>query len=393
VIALFLAIVMMAVDGDSTCKDTAAAAANDSAPVTAAASDNTAGTKTAADRPAESAASTVSLSGMLALDEVCAEIEKQTGNRIIDYRQQLGQQSENPHFKLDVKNAPFWEAVDALLDSTKMTVHDYSGHDGLAIVNRGEDELPRRGRAAYVGPLRLEVERIVAERTPGLKTDHSLKLILAIAWEPRLTPLAITQRTAQLQAIDDQGHALPFADPQATLEAPVGVGGGPGAELVLQLNPPPRSVNAIASLKGTLNLALPGNMETFEFDQLTAAVQLDFKPIEQKKEVVTVRLDQIRKNNDVWEVLTHVSLDNAAQTIPFQQAGMTPNDAYILGPNHHRLDNAGYHFTRKTGNELGIVYQFDQLPENLTGYTFVYKGLSSVHLLPVDYELKNIPLP
>src|SRR5262249_4311795 len=143
----------------------------------------------------------------------------------------------------------------------------YSGKDGLAIINRPEEELPRQGRAAYIGPLRLEVSRIVAERDPGFKRQGMLKLNLAIAWEPRLAPVLVEQPLEQIEAIDDQGNKLEFAENEATLEAAV-EGGGTGVELLLPFVPPPRTTLAIRSLKGTLNVSLPGKVETFEFDDL-----------------------------------------------------------------------------------------------------------------------------
>jgi hypothetical protein len=369
VIALFLALVGMAVEADSSSADQTAAVST----------------------PAENVAATVSLSGMLTLDEVCAEIEKQTGNKIIDYRGHVGQNVVHPRFKLEIKNAPFWEAVDALLDSTNMTVYHYSGKDGLAIVNRTQDELPRRLRATYVGPLRLEVTRIIAQRQPGLKVPATLKLNLAIAWEPRLAPLMIAQPLAQLQAVDDQGHALKFDGAEALLEAPI-EGGGTGVELLFPFAPPPRTVNAIASLKGTLNVLLPGKVEAFEFDNLAAATQSRFQPRELKQQSATVFLDQVRKNNDVWEVLTRVRFDDVANSPESPRNWILQNEAFLVGPGHQRIENAGFHTTEKTGQELGVTYQFE-LPSDLAGYTFVYKTPTSMHPLPVPYELKNLTLP
>jgi hypothetical protein len=339
----------------------------------------------------ENAAATVSLSGMLTLEDVCTEIEKQTGNKIIDYRGHLQQKMTNPRFKLEIKNAPFWQAVDALLDSTHMTVYHYSGKDGLAIIDRPEDELPRRARGTYVGPLRFEVTRIVAERQPGLKQPGSLKLNLAIAWEPRLAPVAMVQPLNQLQAVLDNGQTLQFDGHEASLEAAID-GGGTGAELVFPFVPPPRSVSAISSLKGTVNVSLPGKVETFEFDKLTEASKPEFKPWEQSRDAVTVCLDRVRKNNDLWEVVTRVRFNNAENSLESHRNWILQNEAYLTGPDHNRVENAGFHNTVQTNTELGIVYQFE-LPAGVEGYTFVYKTPSSIHVLPVTYELKNLPLP
>ncbi|HZZ27752.1 MAG TPA: hypothetical protein VFE46_07055 [Pirellulales bacterium] len=368
-IALFLALI--------------AAATETAAP----ASDAAAGRQAAA----ENVAATVSLSGLLTLDDVCAEIERQTGNKITDYRGHVSQNITNPQFKLEIKNAPFWQAVDALLDSTKMTVYHYSGKDGLAIVNRAGDELPRSGRATYVGPLRLEVTRIIAQRQPALKTSGLLQLNLAIAWEPRLEPLMIVQPLTQIQAIDDQGHALKFDREEATLEAPI-EGGGTGVGLVFSFVPPPRSVNAIASLKGTLNVSLPGKVEAFEFDKLVDAAGPRVKPVEQKKGATAVSLDQVRKNNEIWEVLTRIRFDEASSPSDAQHNWIFQNEVYLLGPDHNRIDHAGFHTTERTGNEIGVIYQFE-LPGGMEGCTFVYRSPTSLHLLPVEYELKNLQLP
>jgi hypothetical protein len=336
--------------------------------------------------------STVSLSGMISLQEVCAEIEKQTGNKVIDYRDRLQQKASNPRFKLEIKNAPFWQAVDALLDSTQMTVYHYSGKDGLAIIERPQDELPRRVRAIYVGPLRLEVTRLIEDRQPGLKKPGSLKINLAVAWEPRLAPVKLVQRLNQLQAVDDQGHVMRFEEDEATLEAPI-EGGGTGVELLLPFEPPPREVKTIASLKGTLNLSLPGKIATFEFDKLDYLAQARAKPVEKTQDDATVIVDQVRKNNDLWEVLTRVRFsadgNNSADT---SDNWILQNEAYLKGPEQKRVENAGFHTTARTNNELGITYQFE-LPAGVEDYTFVYKTPSSIHTLPVEYEIKNLQLP
>lgn len=336
----------------------------------------------------ENEASKVSLSGTLTLKEVCAEIEKQTGNKIVDFREQLRQRPTNPQCKLEIKNGPFWRAVDALLDATQMTVYHFSGKEGLAIVDRDPQELPRKGRAAYIGPLRLEVTRISSELQPGLKTPGFLRVALGVAWEPRLAPVMVEQPVNQLQALDDAGQPLQFDGREASLETAID-GGGTGADLVFQFVPPPRTVHTISSLKGTLNLYLPGPIETFQFDGLSPAQP---KAREQTKDAVTVSLDRVRKNNDLWEVVTRIRFNNAGQSLDPHRNWILQNEAFLLGPDKNRVENAGFHNNQQTERELEIVYQFE-LPAGVEGYTFVYKTPTSIHVLPVAYELKNVPLP
>ena len=335
--------------------------------------------------------SKVSLSGMMNLEEVAAEIEKQTGNKIIDYRKKFGQNVSNPQFKLEIKNAPFWQAMDAMLDSTNMSVYQYSGKEGLAIIDRPEDESPRTSRAAYTGPLRLEATKISAERHSASKKPGTLKVDLEVAWEPRLSPIAFSQSLKDLEAVDDEGQKLKIDVQDASLEAPA-PGGGTAIEMLLPFVPPPRSAKAIASLKGTLTALLPGKVESFEFDQLDVAAKPQFQPLPQKKSGATVTLEQVRKNNEVWEVVIRLKFDDAANALESHRGWALENEAYLIGPDKKKIENAGYHSTLRTENELGMAYQFE-LPGGIEGYTLVYKSPSSIHVLQLPYELKNLPLP
>ncbi len=101
----------------------------------------------------------------MTLDELREAIEKQTGNKIVDYRGRFGGQNvTNPKLTLDIRNAPFWQALDAILDQTNLTVYLFSGKDGLALVDRTENELPRAKRA--------DLCRSAADRSdaPGRRT-------------------------------------------------------------------------------------------------------------------------------------------------------------------------------------------------------------------------------
>ena len=335
--------------------------------------------------------SKVMLSGLMNLEDVAADIEKQTGNKIIDYRKRFGQNVTNPQFKLEIKNAPFWQAMDAMLDSTNMSVYQYSGKDGLAIIDRPEDESPRTPRAAYAGPLRLEATKISAERHSASKKPGTLKVNLEIAWEPRLSPIAFVQSLKDLEAVDDAGQKLQIDNQDATLEAPVS-GGGTAVEMILPFVPPPRAAKTIATLKGTVSGLLPGKVEAFEFDHLEQAAKPNFQPLAQKKSGAAVTLEQVRKNNEVWEAVIRLKFDDAANALESHRGWVLENEAYLLGPGQQKIENAGYHSTLRTQNELGMAYQFE-LPGGIEGYTLVYRTPSSVHVLQLPYELKNLPLP
>ena len=131
---------------------------------------------------AEAAAqpSRVTLHGELALSAALADLQQQTGNRIVDFRQRFGQQPGDPKLLLDFEKAPFWTAFDSLLDQAGLTVYNFSGEIGaLAVVARDQNERKRAEGAVYQGLFRFEVLRVQAIRELRNPASHSLRLALA----------------------------------------------------------------------------------------------------------------------------------------------------------------------------------------------------------------------
>src|SRR5690606_22354051 len=145
---------------------------------------------------------------------------------------------------------PFWEAIDTLLDRAGLSIYNYSNEAGLSIIEKPENQLDRAPRASYVGPLRLEVTRISAERMPGMERSGSLKVALEIAWEPRLRPITFQQPLASIKAVDDGGNEIKTGQEEGELEA--SVQSGTAVEMELPFALPPRTAKSIKSLKGSL---------------------------------------------------------------------------------------------------------------------------------------------
>ena len=156
----------------------------------------------------------------------------------------------------------------------------------------GEKKPARAGRASYSGPFRFEPVSVVARRDLRQAGRRSLVVTLEAAWEPRLRIISLMQRMADVRAVDERGNPLPVADRAAQLEVPIS-GEAPAVKLDLPLRLPPRDVQQIASLKGKLLATIPGKIETFRFDKLA-----DAKNVEQRIAGVTVTLEQVRKSRD-----------------------------------------------------------------------------------------------
>ena len=100
------------------------------------------------------------------LAEVFAAIEKQTGNKLIDNRERTGRAAaaETRTITIELKDEPFWPALDQILDQAKLGIYSYGGEDALSIVAARRRRRPAHGRASYGGPFRFEVLEVQAQR-------------------------------------------------------------------------------------------------------------------------------------------------------------------------------------------------------------------------------------
>ncbi len=319
------------------------------------------------------------------LSEAIAALEKQSGNKIVDFRRQFGQPTTDPPLQLDFDDVPFWEALDGILDRAELSVYGFGEQGAISLVARSTGQLPRSEGVEYSGPLRFEPIRIIASRDLRDPAGESLRLTLAVAWEPRLKPIRLTQRMADLSAIDQHGDPLALDDSRAELNVPTG--GAASVELTLPLKLPPRQVTEIASLRGKLLAMIPGKVETFTFSDLLTA-----KNLQQRTAGVTVTLVRVRRNNTVWQVDVRVRFDEAGGALASHLGWIYDNDAYLEDPDGKPIAYDSQEFTRQAKNEVAVAYIFvlKQPPEN---HKFIYKTPAVIVATEFDYEIKGVKLP
>jgi hypothetical protein len=319
------------------------------------------------------------------LADVFAAIEKQTGNRLIDNRDADG--NDQPSLiTIELKDEPFWPAVDRILDQASLGTYAYGGEDALSIMPREAGAATRYGGASYSGPFRVELLEIHGQRNLRQPGDASLKLQFEVAWEPRLKPIALSQPVADVAVTMDGGMQLAVKQPEAVLDVEV-PGGTQAAEIIVPFKLPPRDAKRITVLQGKLQALVPGRQVKFRFDDLPRAPGKT-----QRSGGVEVTVDDVRKNNAIWEIHMRLALDEAKGALQSHRGWVFQNLSYLVGKDGQPIDNAGFETTRQTANEVGIAYLFE-LPEGIEGLAWVYETPAAIVELPVEYELKNIELP
>jgi hypothetical protein len=275
-----------------------------------------------------------------------------------------------------------------VLDQVALSIYPYGQPGVLQLVPRGPHDLPRVGRAAIVGPLRIEAVRVNALRNLRTTTPSSLQVSLEVAWEPRLQPIAVKQRMADVKAVDSTGAVLPVDNPESEPEAPLPRQGSSALEMVVPLGMPTTSVKEIASLKGTLHVMMLGKVEAFSFGSLLKGKQ------QAKIATATVGITDFRKNGDAWEVGVQLKYDDAGDALESHRNWALQNKAFLKGPDGKPIEPDSMETTLRTPKELGMGYVFaldkDKSPEKMT---FVYETPGLIATKDFAYELKGIKLP
>lgn len=319
------------------------------------------------------------------LSEILADLTKQTGNKLKDFRPQMGQEAADPKLSVDFAKRPFWQALDQTLGQAGLTIYPYAGKDELGYMAREPNAAPLTNRISYAGPLRIAATRLTAQRDLATLGPGWLKLDVQAAWEPRLRPIVLQLPLADIKAVDEHGTPIAVENTEGEQERSVDQAGN-AVEFQLPLVNPPRDIRQIGSIQGKIKALVPGKVETFEFTNLK-----DAKKVEQRRAGVTVTLDEVRQNGDGWEVRMRVRFDNAANALETFRRWVYDNEAYLEGPKG-KIPNGSYEPTRQTKDEMGMAYEFD-LPDGPAGLKFVYKTPAVLMSVPLHFEFKNLPLP
>jgi hypothetical protein len=328
-------------------------------------------------------ASIVTLHGSMKVSKALAEIQKQTDNKIADLPRAADATIPDAEITVDFNKTPFWTALDSVLDQARLSIYPYGQPGALQIVPRGPNDLPRTGRAAIQGPLRIEPVSVLAKRELRSSSPPALQVSLEVAWEPRLQPIAVKQRMASLKVLDSSGGSIAAESPEAEKEA-FPRSGSSALEMDIALAMPAQPVKEIASLSGTLRAMMLGKVEEFRFTDLKGKQQ-------KRNAAATVTLDEVRKNGNAWEVFVRLRFDDAGDALESHRNWVLQNEAYFE-QSGKAIPPDSMETTLRTKNEIGVGYVFalPELPKNLV---FVYKTAGMVVTKDFPYEVRGVKMP
>lgn len=343
------------------------------------------------------------------LPEVLAAFSEQTGNRLVDQTEAFGGEEARRKITLTLKDEPFWPAIDRLLDEAGLGVYPYGEEGALTLIKRGAGERSRFGRGTYAGPFRLETVRVAATR--GLRDADASRLdvLVEVAWEPRLRPIAISQPFSELKVIGAGGAPLAPRTPEQSIDLETSVG-CQALELNLSLVLPEPRIERIERIEGRLEAMIPAAKREFRVKRVGEAPT----PVVQRFGDVTVTLERFEKQNAIWELHARVRLENAGDALASHRGWVFQNACYLVDADGKRVEHAGFETTMQTESEVGLAYLFDLSGAEVFGFdfndaagakdeeaepvdpnelTWVYETPTGVYTIPVPWRLGPIELP
>jgi hypothetical protein len=319
-----------------------------------------------------------------------AELAKQTGIRVEDAR---GVPDET--IRLDWKQTPFWQALEALAAAAKARVNIYPTSGRIVLDKRGADyHLPP---ISYDGRFRLCAKKVTTSRDLEIsdKNGHSgsTNLLVEIAWDPQLLPLYLETRPHALRLVDDSNNVRTVPDEGSSLTP---VDGRIAVDIDLRLPALPRRANAIRSLEGELSMIGPSKMLTFTFETLDRLAKSKENDPERQlmQEGVACRILDVKLLAKRWTVRLALDYPGGMKQLDTNQSWVVNNEMTLEsrdGKKH--LPSTDYYFESATARRAVLNYHFRDLRGKANDWRVLYRTPANLIETPIKFAFKDIPLP
>jgi hypothetical protein len=337
-----------------------------------------------AERETKTGASMVTIQAKgIRLSEAIQQLQKQTGNKITDLREQLGAEVTNPSFDLDIRNRSFHEALDQVARLADVSINAFSG-DGSMGITAGTP--PKQPLIQYVGPFRVAFKQLTEVRDLQAGTTAA-NAQFEVSWEPRLRPMLLTLKADSLVIKDDKNHEI---KPQAMMESNEVVlrPENPAAEINLNIEAPERSASKLSRFQVKTDVTLPAAMKTFRFPSLAQ------ENVTLKQGDVSATLQNVEIDEQVWKVNIELAYPDNGPAFESYRQGLFNNRIWLQKADGSRFEhNGGFSNTSSDGGKLGFEYLFVDAPGKPADYQLIYETPSKVITIPLEFEFKDVPLP
>lgn len=347
-------------------------------------------------------ASKVTINGdSIRLSDALKALQQQSGNTVVDLREQNGQETGNPTLQLKLKDAPFFQALDEIARKASLSLNFYTAENAIGLLNSANTETARAGEIGagtsppnskfllYKDAFRMSLNRIGATRDLS-GGPHLANLQMELSWEPRLRPIMLKLRTDQLVGIDDKGRKILPSTSGETMELSIRPE-NPIVDLNLNLIAPERDASKIARLEVVADLTIPLAKQTLSIAKVS----------DQGKEVSSgvakLRIMAFEIEAPVWKVTVEVkspAVAGSEKLDSYRQVNQTPQ-VFLVKPDAARVAlNGGFSSSQGAGPNL-MVYEFlfVDIPGKPDDHGLMIEIPGDLKTIPLKWVFENIPLP
>ena len=326
-------------------------------------------------------ASRASISGTYAIAEVLKKIKNQTGNEIA-----VPDAIAGNDVTLKVQDGDFWTLLNQFMKNAELEIDRYGSEKPNQLMLVPRDRKPAKPLPTCSAKIfQSQVTRVDSSVNLDDESLDFTSINLLVRWEPRLTPIAVDIPLSNIQILDEFGESIQVKDPERVLYGTVQPE-IPEVEFQLQIPRIERQVENIKSLKAQIIAVIPGRTEQFRFNDIRKLKT--GKKISKAGAVVTY--GGTRKNEELFGIKISLSFDEANNALESHQGWAFQNEVYLQDRQGNREEALSMETFRQDNEMITIQYYFLNDPGKRT---LVYKTPATIVKMPVEIELKKIPLP
>jgi hypothetical protein len=321
--------------------------------------------------------------GWLTLESVLGDIERQTGNRVLDRRSTPG----GAVVGVAIANQPFWSALDIVSKTVDARINLY-GDGGVAFVDG-----PRRDGVFVVSEVcRVELRKLAVVRDfeTGGNSAHAE---LEIAWEPSFEPLYMdVDHVRGRFALDAAGKSLAFGPIRGVNQS---VAQRRAQVVDLRLPGPDRSSPKLASLAGDIKFIGSPRMIAATFKNLSPKV----KDVTYTEDGVTVVLRSVVVKSGFWTFDLTIANPDGGPAFESFQSWLDNNRIHLerieSGKKEIWTPDPNDWQAEVVGRGARVRYRFQAGADRgqPSDWTLVYRTPGRMGVFSIPFQFKDVTLP
>jgi hypothetical protein len=336
------------------------------------------------DAPALPPAHKVTLVGdKMPLSEALKKLHEQGGVVVEDKRG-----DDDPALSLNLKDVPFWQAVDAVTDAAGAQLLFYPRNMRVALEPRPAKAAPQP--VSYAGPYRIALKRVT--NFHDFETDTTACVgALEVSWEPQALPLLLERTQPKVTArAGKEERTLPA---EGSSWANAAVDGRFTTTLDVRFPAMPRDAKKFDRVEGAVQVIAPTRMAHLDLGPLAKPKVMDTNAD------ITCRVNEVKLDADRWQVKITVDTPRgSSELLSTDQIGgawiLNNQLALVSADGKKRLLPTTWVLGNDPVNKALITYHFTGAGRgNAADWTITYRTPSELKKMSVPFVFKDVKLP